>query len=155
MGTLKQLGNDPIFRGPRPGMNMLAWGDLQIAGVKTIINLERGYFEFFHGQMNEEIVQASIHGMTPIHLQLGDILPPSRAELFTALNLMSEAVKRGGVYVHCLHGVDRTGLVCAMWRYYRQKFTAAQAIDDLYKNGFHRFPYEALGWVKRLESCLR
>lgn len=154
MELVTQVGDAKILRGPRLGENMLAWNDLQIAGVKTILNLERGYFEFFHGQMNDEVVKASIHKLTPLHLQLGDVCPPSRAELYTALNLVNAAIKNGGVYIHCLHGVDRTGLVCAMVRRYWNKWTIDECIKEMYDKGFHKFPYESLGWVERLKECL-
>lgn len=151
---LTQLGNEKIFRGPRLGENMIAWNDLQLAGVKTVLNLERGWFELFHGELNQEVRLSAIHGMTNVHLQLGDLKRPSSADLFSALVIIKDALTRGGVYFHCLHGVDRTGLVAAMVRVHRQGWSAEEAIREMYRMGFHKFPYEALGWVKRLEECL-
>lgn len=156
MELVTQVGDAKILRGPRLGENMIAWNNLQIFGVKTVLNLERGYFEWFHGELNQETVLSSIHELTPIHLQLGDIVPPTPTELYTALNLVNKAVKAGGgVYIHCLHGVDRTGLVCAMLRRHWNKWTPDECIKEMYDKGFHKFPYEALGWVNRLRDCLR
>jgi protein-tyrosine phosphatase len=150
-----QVGPSQIFRGPRLGTDPIAWKALKDAGVTTVINLERGYFEVLHRQLNEEVRQAERWDMVPIHIQLGDVIPPKTKYLVSALELVLESGKRGGVYIHCLHGVDRTGLLCAMVRVKLQGWTAPAAIGEMLKLGFHEFPYRQLGWIKRLEECLK
>lgn len=148
-----RVGTQQIFRGPR--LNTLAdWDAIERVGIKTIINLERGYFEWFHGQMNYEVMQASNRNIVPIHLQLGDVFPPTHRDLGVARYLVQQSLNRGGVYIHCLHGVDRTGMVCAMIRCHMQGMTPYEAISEMLSLGFHMFPYEQLGWIKRLRECL-
>lgn len=144
----------PIFRGPRL-TDPEQYRELKAKGVGMILNLERGYWEWFHGRVNEEVMRARFASLTPLHLQLGDLLPPSWNELLTAAGLVRDAVYQGtGVYIHCLHGVDRTGMVSAMVQRQLFGWDKEKCITEMFSLGFHRFPYEALGWVKRLREVL-
>mgnify|MGYP001596016435 CR=1 FL=1 len=147
------VGSKSIWRGPRPE-TYEQWAELKSAGVKTIINLERGWFDWFHGKTNFESNSASRLEITHIQIQLGDVFAPSAQDLWTALRYVKCASKLGGVYIHCLHGKDRTGMVCAMIRRHWHQWDSEQAIQEMMQNGFHRWPYEPLGWVKRLRRCL-
>ncbi|MGY0218557.1 dual specificity protein phosphatase family protein [Endozoicomonadaceae bacterium StTr2] len=59
------------------------------------------------------------------------------------------------IYIHCLHGSDRTGFMCAAYRMVFQGWTANQAIDEYTKGsfGYHEkvFP-ELPGMLKELEE---
>lgn len=140
-----------LYRGPRP---MIAADFIQLRdlGVKTILNLERGWFDFFHNQMNWEFDQATELGIDGWHLQMGDLTRPKPDDLRAAIIGIQNAFNNGSVYVHCLHGVDRTGIVCAAFRVKVKKWSVEKAINEMYAMGFHRFPYEMLGWVKMLRK---
>lgn len=144
---------DGIYRGPRLD-TQAQWEELISAGVKTIINLEMGYFDFFHGKVNEEVQEHAALGITVIHLQLGDIFAPRGIDLHAIVWLVKYGLQRGSVYVHCLHGVDRTGLAIAMVRRYICGWSQEEAIKEMFDQGFHKFPYLLFGWVKRLKECL-
>jgi protein tyrosine/serine phosphatase len=45
-----------------------------------------------------------------------------------------------GVYVHCEHGEDRTGLLIACFRVQYQGWTKAAAEEEMLRNGFHKLP---------------
>lgn len=141
-----------IWRGPHP-LTTEDFNQLKSLGIQTILNLEAGYFDFFHGRTNQEFDMASQFGMQPLHIQCGDIFPPKMSDIQAAIAAMA-ALSNGKVYVHCLHGVDRTGIVCAAYRVKVLSWNLENAIDEMYSLGFHKFPYEWLGWENRLrEFC--
>jgi protein tyrosine/serine phosphatase len=43
---------------------------------------------------------------------------------------------RRPVFVHCQHGADRTGTMCAIYRVAVDGWTKQQAIDEMTKGGF-------------------
>lgn len=128
-----------VFRGPRPS----SIGDfmvLQKMGVRTILNLERGWFEALHGRVNEEFTRAEIAKITPLHVELSDLLPPAQSIMASILSILQNPEYRP-VYVHCLHGVDRTGFVCAAYRGRVQGWTYPTAMREMLDLGFHNWAY--------------
>ena len=144
---------DGIYRGPRLN-SFEAYTSLCRQGIRTVLNLERGYFEFFHGEMNEEVRLLASLDIAPIHLQLGDLFPPSESDLYSIVSLTRTALKRGGIYIHCLHGQDRTGLACAMIQNHLFNWKPEACIEQMFSLGYHRFPYDFLGWTDQLKRCL-
>lgn len=51
------------------------------------------------------------------------------------------------VFLHCLHGADRTGLMVAMYRITHENWTFKQAYKDMVDHGFHRFRIRNFKWV--------
>ena len=47
---------------------------------------------------------------------------------------------RQPVFVHCLHGADRTGTMCAAYRVVVDGWTKQQAIDEMTKGGYGFHP---------------
>ncbi|HSI32931.1 MAG TPA: tyrosine-protein phosphatase [Tepidisphaeraceae bacterium] len=50
-----------------------------------------------------------VDGLRQLHLPIDG--EPTRAEVGRAVGLVAEGLERGGVWVHCQQGVDRTGVV--------------------------------------------
>ncbi len=44
--------------------------------------------------------------------------------------------KNGPFLIHCMHGSDRTGLMCAMYRILYQKWSKEKAIDEMVNGGY-------------------
>lgn len=53
----------------------------------------------------------------------------------------------------CREGVDRTGLVTAIYRTKHEKCPLNLAYDEMIRDGFHRFTL--FYWVKRLQEYSR
>lgn len=137
-----------VFRGPRPD-NM---DDLKARGVQTIINLETGWFEWFHGESGQEKERAEKAGINYFHIPIDDILFPCKEKMDDIVWFLEQDKV---TYVHCRHGNDRTGIVCAAYRVKVQHWSVDQAIAEVYSMGFHKFPYEfPLGWEKSLRRYL-
>lgn len=52
--------------------------------------------------------------------------------------LQSLIDRPSNLYIHCEHGQDRTGLVCAMYRVRIQGWSKADAEKEMLTNGFHK-----------------
>jgi protein tyrosine/serine phosphatase len=62
---------------------------------------------------------------------------PSRPRLLKALKIILDCEKANEpLLVHCQHGADRTGLVCAAWRCVRQGWTPAEAVAEMRYGGY-------------------
>lgn len=53
-----------------------------------------------------------------------------------AMRALRGAMQDGPVLVHCHHGADRTGVICALWRILYQGWSRAEAADELINGGF-------------------
>ena len=58
------------------------------------------------------------------------------AFIIAALAGIRRAEANGPVVVHCEHGADRTGVVCAMYRVVYQGWPPGEAIDELRHGGY-------------------
>lgn len=143
--------SDHLSRGPRPE-NM---DELKALGIQEIINLEVGWFEFFHNLEGKEKEQAFSALIGYDHLPISDWMFPTKKEFDSIMNvLIVAAINDEKIYIHCLHGQDRTGIVCAAYRVKVQNWKVDDAINEMYSMGFHKFPYEFLGWVRELREYL-
>lgn len=138
-----------LSRGPRPE-NM---DELKTMGIRQIINLEVGWFEAFHGLWEQEKHEAALAHIPYIHLPISDWMFPTKKEFDSILFKMNISQK---TYVHCLHGQDRTGLVCAAYRVKFMDWKIDDAINEMYSFGFHSFPYKIpFGWEAALRNYLK
>ena len=130
--------NDKLYRGSRPEFG----GDfvkLKEMGITQILNLERGYFELFHGKSNYETMQTLTWEMNPIRIELGDIIPPTLEEILTCVLLIKAHQDiTGSTFVHCAKGVDRTGEIIGAYRIIVDGWTIDDAIKEMIKMGMHK-----------------
>lgn len=144
-----------LWRGPRPD-NM---DELKVLGIRQIINLEVGWFEAFHGLWEQEQHEADLALISYSHCPISDWMFPTKKEFYSVLGFIHafagepHPVK---TYVHCLHGQDRTGLVCAAYRVKFMDWKIDDAINEMYSFGFHSFPYKIpFGWEAALRNYLK
>jgi hypothetical protein len=121
----------------------------------TSLNLEYGFNAWFGGNLNREIEWAQqlrdeSRGYVNVQsIRMSDFLPPKPAELDAALDIIKRSTF---TYVHCLHGVDRTGFVIAAYRVKVQGWTWEEAYGEMLHLGFHLFPYAL--WLPSLKKYL-
>ncbi|WP_455920954.1 phosphatase domain-containing protein [Pseudomonas putida] len=65
------------------------------------------------------------------------------AQIIAALRAIQTAEAKGPVLIHCKHGLDRTGLVSAMYRVVVQGWSKQEAVAEMTQGGF--------GDVKRMK----
>jgi len=130
-----------VYRGGQP--NSVGWDylktDLQI---KTVVKLNP------EAPDNSDIKAINLcmklipkdecvryHGMSPNGLCDAWATPQK--------NIIDEAMKalmdenKWPIYVHCSHGWDRTGLIIAMFRVCHDRYSKAEATDEMNKHGFN------------------
>lgn len=57
-------------------------------------------------------------------------------DMIAVLKVLRTVEADGPVLIHCQHGADRTGLVCALYRVVYQGWSKAAALDELQHGGF-------------------
>jgi protein tyrosine/serine phosphatase len=115
-----------LLRGGQPDDEGLDW--LKSQGVRTILNLRH-----FHGVGEREQVEAA--GLRFEWVPLASSEPPSDEQLSRILELLRDISLRT-LYVHCEHGVDRTGAIMAVWRM-EHGWSNAEAYAEMEYFGAH------------------
>ncbi len=131
--------NDWLFRGAQPSMeSFAALAQLQI---KTVINLR-----WQPGPVAREKKRVEALGMRFEHVSLNYWTLPEQKDVDAFLRLVDDEEKRP-IFVHCLHGKDRTGVMIAMFRILRCGWTLKQAYEEMVQCGFHRVATRHFKWA--------
>ena len=114
---------DNLYRGAQP--TTAGMRNLKKMGIKTIVNLRS-----FHSDRDE----IGDTGLAYEHLHV-KAWYPEKKEAVRFLQIVMDK-ERGPVFVHCQHGADRTGIMCAIYRVAVCGWTKQQAIVEMTKGGF-------------------
>jgi uncharacterized protein (TIGR01244 family) len=119
--------NDGYYRGGQPIGDHYA--DLAAIGVKTVVNLTNDD----DGRADEKAMVEK-HGMTYVHIPMKTRRPPTDEQIAT---FMAAVDAEGSVYVHCVGGRHRTGVMTAVYRMTKDGLTGDQAFREMkqYKYG--------------------
>ena len=123
-----------VWRGPK-----LTTNELEILKPASIINLENN-----HRAVCAEKIYCLRRNICFYEVPMSEIFPPSRKQLIEGVTLIESAPAQ--IYVHCLHGVDRTGFVIAAYRMLVQGWTIEKAYQECLDYGHHVYAY---WWWKR------
>lgn len=119
--------SDSYFRGGQPEGHDYA--TLAAAGVKTVINLESD-----DAQPNESaMVQAA--GMKYVNIPMTTHVAPTAAQIAQFLGIVNDPAAQP-VYVHCVGGRHRTGVMTAIYRMTDDGWSGAQAFAEMKKYKF-------------------
>jgi uncharacterized protein (TIGR01244 family) len=133
--------DDGYYRGGQPLGDHYA--DLAAIGVKTVINLTND-----EDGRDEEKAMVEKHGMTYLHIPMSTRKEPTNKQIAT---FMSAVDADGAVYVHCVGGRHRTGVMTAIYRMTKDGLSGDQAFKEMkqYKYGpdflhpeFNQFVYK-------------
>jgi len=121
--------NDKYFRGAQPEGRDYA--DLAASGIKAVVNLTSD-----DAQTNESAM-ARRAGMKYFQIPMTTHQPPTAAQLIQFLSIVNDPVNQP-VYVHCVGGRHRTGVMTAVYRMAQDRWSPAQAFNEMkkYKFGF-------------------
>lgn len=126
---------DNLIRGPRPQELDV------IRPFKYVFNLEVGWFDAFHGDVDRERGWCATAGAEYCHRPMSDFWAPSANQLAYLVGQIHGSSHLGMTLVHCLHGEDRTGMVCAAYRIMVQGWSLDQAVNEMMIMGFHKWAY--------------
>lgn len=107
---------------------------LKRLGIKTIIDL-RMNIPSTAQQIKRKAVE---FGISYENIPLNPFIPPSQNQIDNFLAVLSDPT-RTPVYVFCLHGQDRTGLMTALYRTTILRWPYDKAEKEMKRFGYHSF----------------
>lgn len=118
--------DDGLYRGAQPTARGMR--ELEKLGVKTIVNLRSNHSD-------EQIVAGSNLTLANIPMNTWAVRDK---DIVRFLRVATNEDFRP-VFVHCQHGADRTGTMCAAYRLVVEDWTKRQAVDEMTEGdfGFH------------------
>lgn len=134
--------DDAIWRSAQPDDS--AWPALAAAGCRAVIDLSNVGDE---AHRQRDLVIAT--GMYFVALDWSGLLPPCQGKVIEALREIDNAIIRGQspVLIHCQHGSDRTGTLCACWRIHHDGWSFEDAMEEAFTSlglqGLHEFWFAA------------
>ena len=119
---------DPVlYRGAQPeGRD---YQDLKQLGVKSIVNLTSDDSDASEKTMTESA------GMTYVQIPMTTHTPPTAAQLGEFLRIVNDPASQP-VYVHCVGGRHRTGVMTAVYRMTHDGWTADRAFKEMKQYNF-------------------
>ena len=129
-----------LYRSAQPTAQGMA--NLKRLGIETVVNLRA-----FHSDRDE----IGTTGLAYEHLYM-QAWHPEWKEAVRFLQIVTNP-KRTPVLVHCLHGADRTGTLCALYRVAVQGRSKQEAIRELTEGGFgyHKIFGNLPQWLEKLD----
>ena len=132
--------SENLYRGAQPGAEGMK--QLEKLGVKTVVNLRSS------GSDRDEIEGTAL---TYEHIGMTTWNPdPENVTHF--LKIVTDG-SRTPVFVHCRHGADRTGTMCAIYRIATEGWSKDEAIEEMTKGGFgyHSIWKNLVDYVRELD----
>jgi protein tyrosine phosphatase (PTP) superfamily phosphohydrolase (DUF442 family) len=132
--------SDTLFRSAQPSAEGM--GNLKAMGIKTIVNLRS-----FHSDRD----QIKGTGLAYEHIYM-KAWHPEEEDVVRFLQIVTNP-KRTPVLVHCQHGADRTGAMCAIYRVAVQGWSKEEALKEMTEGGFgfHEIWEDLIWWIDALD----
>jgi len=118
--------SDDLYRGAQPSDE--GFRQLEKMGIKTVVNLRSSHSD-------QDKLKGTNLGYEHIPMTAWH---PENEDVLRFLKIVTDP-NRTPVFVHCQHGADRTGTMCAIYRIAVQGWTKDEAIGEMTKGdfGFH------------------
>lgn len=132
--------SNALYRSAQP--TALGFRKLKNLGIRTVVNLRS-----FHSDRRE--IGDSGLGYEHIYMKAWHA---EDKEVVRFLQIVTDP-KRQPVLVHCQHGSDRTGTMCALYRVAVQGWTKDEAIHEMKRGGFgfHKIFANLEHYISRLD----
>lgn len=116
--------------------------NLKAAGIVTVVNLR---------SFNSDRSEIRGTGLSYEHIYM-KAWHPEREEILRFLRVVTNPA-RTPVLVHCQHGADRTGTMCAAYRMVVQGWTKEAALREMQEGGFgfHQVWKNLRPWIEKLD----
>jgi len=126
-----------ILRGAQPKPE--GYATLKAMGIRTVVNLRTR-----HGE--REAVEAA--GMRYVEIPMSFLKKVDPAAVRKALSVMTDPANQP-VFIHCSRGVDRAGVVVAVYRMEVDGWSEAEAEAEMEALGFHEIWFQLKKFVRR------
>jgi protein tyrosine/serine phosphatase len=136
---MHKLSNN-LYRSAQPTAEGMA--NLKQMGIETIVNLRA-----FHSDL-KEIGETGL-AYERMYMKAWH---PKEIEAVRFLQIVMNQ-KRTPVLVHCKHGADRTGALCAIYRVAIQNWSKEEAIEEMTQGGFgfHSIWDNLIDWITAID----
>jgi protein tyrosine phosphatase (PTP) superfamily phosphohydrolase (DUF442 family) len=129
-----------LYRGAQPTEE--GFKQLKQMGVRTVVNLRKLHSDsdkLEHTGLAYERID-----MNPLH--------PEDEDVVRFLRIVGDPARQP-IFVHCQHGSDRTGMMCAVYRVAIEGWTKDEAIAEWTKGGFgfHDEFQNLINYFRRLD----
>jgi len=112
-----------LYRGAQP--TAVGMRQLKAMGIKTVLNLR---------SFNSDREELGDTGLAYEHICM-KAWHPEQEDIIRFLQITTDK-SRQPIFVHCQHGADRTGLMCAVYRVAVCGWTKEEAIREMTQGGF-------------------
>ena len=122
LGNLHRV-SDTLYRGEQPTAEGMK--QLKAMGIKTVVNLRQHHSD-------DEILSGVDLACENLPTSAFEI---TADEVVAFLRIATDPARQP-VFVHCKHGADRTGVMCAAYRMVVQGWTRDEALEEMTEGGF-------------------
>ena len=119
--------DDQIYRSAQPDAN--GFQALKLLGVASVLSLRQTIAD-------TSLAKGTELALYRVPMKSRYVAEKNGARVVQAMRELQAGLQRGPVLVHCHHGADRTGLICALWRILYQDWSRQSAIDELIEGGY-------------------
>jgi protein tyrosine phosphatase (PTP) superfamily phosphohydrolase (DUF442 family) len=132
--------SDTLYRSAQPSAEGMK--NLKAMGIETVINLRS--FHSDRDDMGDTGLTYESISMKAWHAEEEDAVK--------FLQIVTDR-KRSPVLVHCQHGADRTGTMCALYRVAVQGWTKEEALKEMTEGGFgfHGIWDNLIQWINGID----
>ena len=132
--------SDTLYRSAQPTAEGMR--NLKTMGIETIINLRS-----FHSDRDR--IKGTGLGYEHIYMKAWH---PEEEDAVRFLQIVTN-LKRTPVLVHCQHGADRTGAMCAIYRVVVEGWSKEEALKEMTEGGFgfHGIWQDLVRWITALD----
>lgn len=131
--------SDDLYRGAQPTVE--GFRGLQQLGIRTVVDLRA-----YHDDKEE------LGGVALEYVHISSHAWNAEDEDIVAFLKVAADKSRAPVFVHCLHGADRTGTAVAAYRIVVQGWTKEEALMEMTQRGFnfHGWP-NLVSYIRKLD----
>lgn len=132
--------SDSLYRSAQP--TSVGMQNLKAKGIRTIVNLR---------SFQSDRTELGATGLGYEHITM-KAWHPERKEVVRFLKIATDP-KQGPVLVHCLHGADRTGTMCAVYRIAVLNWSREEALKEMTTGdfGYHKVFSGLPKWIEGLD----
>ncbi len=132
--------SDNLYRSGQPTAEGMR--SLKAMGIRTVVNLRS-----FHS--DRDVIEDT--GLKYGHIPM-KVWYPKEKQAVQFLQMLADD-KKTPVLVHCQHGADRTGVMCAVYRIAVQGWTKEEALREMTEQGygFHGIWQNLIQWINELD----
>jgi tyrosine-protein phosphatase SIW14 len=132
--------SDTLYRGAQPREGGVS--KLRELGINTIVNL-RGA----NDRTRAEEAEARALGLNYFNVMLPNWGRPEDTRVARILEIIATP-ENGRVFVHCKEGVDRTGMIVALYRMTHHGWNSSQALAEAHQSGMRRTQFWMRDYAK-------